>query len=83
MLAKMLAWGEGLTEDDWRRELSYKTLAGVPIVSPLWQMVLHVVNHGTHHRGQITHMLRQLGLRPVNMDLIGFYRRMATMDVAK
>jgi uncharacterized damage-inducible protein DinB len=83
MLAKMLAWGEGLTEDDWRREMSYKTLAGVSMVSPVWQMVLHVVNHGTHHRGQITHMLRQLGLRPVNLDLIGFYRKMATMDVAR
>lgn len=73
--AKMLSWGENLTEDDWLRVMSYKTLAGVAFESPLWQMVLHIVNHGTYHRGQITHMLRQLGLKPVNLDLIGFYRK--------
>ena len=48
------------------------------MVSPLWQMVLHIVNHGTHHRGQITHMLRQLGQKPVNLDLIGYYRRQSS-----
>jgi uncharacterized damage-inducible protein DinB len=82
MLAKMVVWGESLTEEEWHREMSYKTLAGVPLVTPLWQMVLHVVNHGTHHRGQITHMLRQLGLKPVNLDLIGFYRRTQAMQVS-
>jgi uncharacterized damage-inducible protein DinB len=83
LLAKTLAWGESQAEDDWHIERSYKTLAGVPIISPQWQMVLHLVNHGTHHRGQITHMLRQLGAKPVNLDLIGFYRRAASVEVSK
>jgi len=74
LLAKMVAWAEELSENDWLREMSYRTLAGVPYETPLWQMVLHIVNHGTHHRGQITNMLRQLGVKPVNLDLIGFYR---------
>jgi uncharacterized damage-inducible protein DinB len=77
MLGKMVAWAEPLSEEDWNRDRTYKTLAGVPMVTPLWQMVLHIVNHGTHHRGQITHMLRQLGQKPVNLDLIGYYRRLA------
>lgn len=71
---KMLAFAEPLTEAGWTREMSYKTLAGVPYQTPVWQMVLHVVNHGSHHRGQITGMLRQLGVKPVNLDLIGYYR---------
>jgi uncharacterized damage-inducible protein DinB len=37
-------------------------------------MILHVVNHGTHHRGQITTILRQLGATPRNLDLIAYYR---------
>lgn len=75
ILAKMVVWAENLTEDDWSRELSYRTLAGVEFETPLWQMVLHIVNHGTYHRGQLSHMLRQLALKPVNLDLIGFYRK--------
>lgn len=74
MLSKMVAWSEGLTENEWLREMSYTTLAGVQYETPFWQMVLHIVNHGSHHRGQITNMLRQLGVKPVNLDLIAFYR---------
>lgn len=74
MLDKMIDWAAGLNEDDWSREASYKTLAGVPYKTPFWQITLHIVNHGTHHRGQITSMLRQLGIKPVNLDLVGFYR---------
>jgi uncharacterized damage-inducible protein DinB len=74
VLDKMINWAETLSEADWSREMSYKTLAGIPYKTPLWQMVLHIVNHGSHHRGQITGMLRQLGIKPVNLDLISFYR---------
>jgi uncharacterized damage-inducible protein DinB len=74
ILDRMVDWAGGLSEDDWSREMSYKTLAGVPYNTRLWQMVLHVVNHGSHHRGQVTSMLRQLGIKPVNLDLLGFYR---------
>jgi uncharacterized damage-inducible protein DinB len=28
---------------------------------PIYQMLLHVFNHGTYHRGQLINMLRQLG----------------------
>jgi uncharacterized damage-inducible protein DinB len=41
--------------------------------TPFWQMFLHVINHSTYHRGQITTMLRQLGAEPVGTDLMRFY----------
>jgi uncharacterized damage-inducible protein DinB len=74
VLDKMIDWAAGLNEADWSRETSYKTLAGAPYKTPFWQITLHIVNHGSHHRGQITSMLRQLGIKPVNLDLVGFYR---------
>ena len=32
---------------------------------PVWQMILHVLNHGTYHRGQLVNMLRQLGIEKI------------------
>ena len=50
---------------DFQQVLEYKNLAGQAHSLPLWQVVLHVVNHATYHRGQITTMVRQLGHTPV------------------
>jgi len=57
------------------RVLNYKLLSGADGASPIWQMVQHVVNHASYHRGQVTTMLRQLGAQPAkSMDMIAFYR---------
>ena len=32
------------------------------IKMPVYQMLTHIFNHGTYHRGQLINMLRQLGL---------------------
>jgi uncharacterized damage-inducible protein DinB len=34
----------------------------VSFQQPIYQMLLHVFNHGTYHRGQLINMLRQLGV---------------------
>jgi len=47
------AWANGLTEKRWEDLLSYTDLRGNRWNQPLWQIVLHVVNHGSHHRGQV------------------------------
>jgi uncharacterized damage-inducible protein DinB len=55
--------------------IEYKDMRGNPRTDLFWQMLQHVVNHGTYHRGQVTTMLRQLGAAPPKyMDLIVFYR---------
>jgi uncharacterized damage-inducible protein DinB len=33
-------------------------------------VLVQMVNHGTHHRGQITTMMRQVGAVPLGMDLL-------------
>jgi len=68
-------WGSALTESTIAERISYRDLKGNPWVSPVWQIVLHVVNHGTHHRGQIAGFLRALGKTPPPLDLIAFYRQ--------
>lgn len=59
--------------DDVGKILQYVNLAGKNFELPLWQVVFHVVNHGSYHRGQITTMLRQLGSSPVSTDLHNYY----------
>jgi len=60
---------------DVGRVIDYTLLNGSAGSTPLWQMLQHVVNHASYHRGQITTMLRQLGAPPAKpMDMIAFYR---------
>jgi uncharacterized damage-inducible protein DinB len=76
------AWGEtsaelgfflaSLTADQVIADLTWTTTQGVTYTRPLWQPVLHLVNHGTYHRGQVVSQLRQLGYEPPSTDLIYF-----------
>lgn len=69
------AFIEPMSDADLTRVIEYRLLSGAEAASPLWQMVQHVVNHASYHRGQVTTMLRQAGAAPArSMDLIAFYR---------
>ena len=71
----MRAFLDGSGEDGVSRVIEYKLLSGEAGASPLWQMLQHVVNHASYHRGQVTTMLRQLGATPAKpMDMIAYYR---------
>ncbi len=50
--------------------LEYKTTKGVVGRKPLGDVLLHVFNHQTHHRGQVTTLLSQSGLDVGATDLI-------------
>jgi uncharacterized damage-inducible protein DinB len=72
---KMRAFVDGLGDADVIRVIEFTLLNGTRGASPVWQMVQHVVNHASYHRGQITTMLRQLGAEPAKpMDMIAYYR---------
>jgi uncharacterized damage-inducible protein DinB len=66
-----------LTEASIDATLTYTNFAGKQFTFPLWQMLRHVVNHCSYHRGQITTMLRQLGHPAVSTDLILMYQERA------
>src|SRR5690606_2768041 len=69
-----------LTDDelsDWISDLTQERLAaqlvymrrGKQVQAPLWWAVAHVFNHQTHHRGQITTLLKQQDRDPGVTDL--------------
>ena len=74
LAAEWNAWAETLSDESALAVLSYRDLKGSPWQTPLWQIVLHVVNHATHHRGQVVGFLRALGRQPPALDLIAYYR---------
>lgn len=78
----LLAFVRKLTQADLDRELEYKTLKFGVYKNPLWQSMMHLVNHGTYHRGQVTTLLRQLGAKPILLDLMHFYRERSTASAA-
>jgi uncharacterized damage-inducible protein DinB len=55
-------------------EISYSDMQGRQWKQPLWQIILHLVNHSTHHRGQVSGFIRALGHKPPTTDL-AFYQR--------
>jgi len=60
----------GLDEEALSRPLTYTNFRGETWAYPLWRALLHLVNHQTYHRGQVTTLLRQLGAGPVAVDLL-------------
>jgi uncharacterized damage-inducible protein DinB len=49
-----------------------KPLAGEDKDLVVWQVLLHVVNHGTDHRAQLLRVLNDLGVETVAQDYIFF-----------
>lgn len=67
-------WITSLAPADLDREMSYRTSTGVECRHPLWWALTHLFNHQTHHRGQATTLLFQLGRDPGVTDLIAMMR---------
>jgi uncharacterized damage-inducible protein DinB len=66
---------KALTNDRLRSSVFYQTTKGVQQEQPVWQILLHLANHGTDHRAQILAMLHQLGAQTVEQDLILYFRQ--------
>jgi len=66
---------ETFDEKDLPANLDFKRLNGDAYSMPYYELLAHVFNHSTYHRGQIVTMLRQVGFTNVeSTDLLGFYR---------
>ena len=73
--AEIRTFVQDLGAEGLHRTIEYRSLSGQAATSPYWQMIVHVVNHGTYHRGQLATLLRQLGAAPAqSTDMIVFFR---------
>ena len=60
--------------------IAYKNTKGQNHVSEVSNILIHVVNHATHHRGQIAMLLRQKEIVPIDTDFI-IYDRTITKQI--
>ncbi len=69
--AAIEAWVAGTTDVVLAGILSYTSItAPRPRTMPLWMAVAHFFNHQTHHRGQVTTLIKQQGIDPGVTDLM-------------
>jgi len=72
--AKMREFLASLTDEGLMRTVRYKSTKGVAFENPLWQLMMHVVNHGTQHRAEAGMALTRYGASPGDLDMILFFR---------
>lgn len=73
---ELSSWASGVGPEQLAAPLVYRR-GGQKIEVPLWWAVAHVFNHQTHHRGQLTTVLTQLGYDPGVTDLFAMLREEA------
>lgn len=72
--ARIIAFADGLVPERAEEPLVYRTIAGEAQETPIGLVVLHMINHATHHRGQVHGLLSQVPTDPPPLDLIYFLR---------
>lgn len=73
---EMRAFVNGLGDTDLASSRTYTLLGGPPnpVTDNLCLALMHVVNHGTQHAGEMAQMLTDYGMSPGNIDVIYWLR---------
>ncbi len=58
------AFIESLAPADLERVIEYRNMHGRLLRAPLWPLLQHVANHGTHHRSEIATMMTMISGSP-------------------
>ena len=76
---KLAQWLLELPADFFENTVVYKTMNGKEHTNPASEILLHMIQHSTYHRGQIVTMARALGLTdPPSTDFIAYVRLKST-----
>jgi len=67
---RILVWAESLSASWLAETLTYRSkIDSKTRTVPNWMLVTHMFNHQTHHRGQVTTLLSQMGLDVGTTDI--------------
>ncbi len=66
----VLEWAAALDPGYLATDFTYtSSVDGATRTRPTWVLVSHLFNHQTHHRGQVTTLMKQLGVDPGITDI--------------
>jgi uncharacterized damage-inducible protein DinB len=65
---RQFSFVNALADDELSRPIAIRTRNGIETVQPLGDMMHHVVNHSSYHRGQAASLVRMLGGTPRSTD---------------
>lgn len=72
--SQLEAFMAGMSDDHLTTPLIWASIPdGAIRTLPLWQPVIHLVNHTTYHRGQVVSLLRQMGYQAPSTDLVYYF----------
>ncbi len=71
---RIVAYVDGLDDTAFARTVAYASMDGERHQQPVGQILSHVFNHQTHHRGQAHGLLTQLGHAAPVLDLMHYLR---------
>jgi uncharacterized damage-inducible protein DinB len=72
--AWLVLWSDGLSEDALDRRLDFEFVGGGAGAMTLSEIILHLVNHTSYHRGFAADMFYQVPAKPPTTDLPVFLR---------
>jgi uncharacterized damage-inducible protein DinB len=65
---------EANRSESFSEMIDYKNIEGKSFETLLQDIMIHVVNHGTHHRSQVSNILKEKGIDSPPLDFIVFTR---------
>jgi uncharacterized damage-inducible protein DinB len=59
---------KSLPENDFEKLIKYKNIRNEDTIIKIWEIIIHMINHSTYHRGQIAASLRSMNIQPPVTD---------------
>jgi uncharacterized damage-inducible protein DinB len=71
--AETRAFIDQQTDRSLQSAITYTNFRGETFRVPLWQMLVHIINHETHHRGELAGMYALMGVDHPEDEMIQYF----------